>query len=118
MANGKAGAPKGNNNAGKGRRWLSAIERALDKRSKRDQIEALDELAEQLLNKCAEGDLGALKELGDRLDGKAAQSLDITFEDITDATELTDQELASIAASSSTRTAKQARSKKKPDQLH
>ena len=33
-------------------------------------MEALDELAEHLLTLCDERDLGALKELGDRLDGR------------------------------------------------
>ena len=34
-----------------------------------------DELAEKLLSACDAGDLAALKELGDRLDGKANQSI-------------------------------------------
>ncbi len=57
----------------KGKRWLQAINRALDKRSKAAGIEALDALAEKLLAACDAGDLGALKELGDRLDGRPAQ---------------------------------------------
>lgn len=52
-----------------------AIERALDKRGASDRRQALDELAEKLLAKCDEGDMGALKELGDRLDGKPAQAI-------------------------------------------
>lgn len=66
------GGQVGNQNARKGRVWTQAIERALEKRSRADQIEALDVLAEKLLAKCDEGDLGALRELGDRLEGKAA----------------------------------------------
>lgn len=50
-----------------------AIERALDKRGANDRRAALDALAENLLAKCDEGDMSALKELGDRLDGKPAQ---------------------------------------------
>ena len=68
-------APLGNQNAVKGKRWAQAIERALERRSRREQIDALDRLAEKLLSVCDAGDLAALKELGDRLDGKANQSI-------------------------------------------
>jgi hypothetical protein len=68
-------APLGNQNAAKGKIWHHAIMRALRKRSKSDQIEALDELAEKLLELVEAGDLGALKEFGDRLDGKPAQAI-------------------------------------------
>jgi hypothetical protein len=68
-------APLGNNNAAKAKRWAAAIERALDKRSRRESLDALDELAEKLLLKCDEGDMSALKELGDRLDGKSVQGM-------------------------------------------
>lgn len=67
------GAPIGNQNAVKNRPWAAAIKRALAKRSKSDQLEALDELAEKFLSACDAQDLAALKELGDRLDGKPAQ---------------------------------------------
>lgn len=69
-----AAAP-GNQYAAKEKRWRMAIERALDKRSRASQVEALDEIAETLLNKAKEGDLNAIKELGDRLDGKPAQAI-------------------------------------------
>lgn len=69
----------GNQYAARGRQWRSAIERALDIRSGADRVKALNELAEKLLAKCDEGDLAALRELGDRLDGKPAQA--ITGED-------------------------------------
>ena len=68
-------APLGNSNATKSKPWAKAIERALDKRSRVKQMEALDELAETFLAACDAGDLAALKELGDRLDGKANQSI-------------------------------------------
>jgi hypothetical protein len=69
------GAPVGNQNAANKRRWQAAIERALAKRSKTDQMEAINDLAEKLLELCDKGDLGALKELGDRLDGKPKQAI-------------------------------------------
>ena len=77
MSNSKGGAPKGNTYAAKGSRWRDAIERALSKRCKSDGIKALDNLAEVFLAKCEEGDLQALKELGDRLDGKSKQAIDL-----------------------------------------
>jgi len=76
MANGTVGAPLGNQNAARGRIWKAAIERALSKRARCDQVAALDELAEKLLTLADQGDLGALKELGDRLEGKAVQAVE------------------------------------------
>lgn len=69
------GGQSGNKNASKNKPWSMAIERALRKRSKSDQLEALDDLAEKLLTNCDQGDMAALKELGDRLDGKPAQAI-------------------------------------------
>jgi len=73
-----AGAPKGNQNASKGakRVWLAAIERALEKRSLKARKEAIDELAEKLLKACDKGDVTALRELGDRLEGKPIQQIE------------------------------------------
>jgi hypothetical protein len=70
-------AAKGNQYAAKERSWAAAINRALDRRnlSLKGKRDALDALAEQLLTKCDEGEMQALKELGDRLDGKPAQSI-------------------------------------------
>lgn len=71
----------GNQYAAKSKRWQMAIERAIAKRSSRkEELDALDDLAEKLLDLCAQGDLSALKELGDRLDGKSSQSLDVKAE--------------------------------------
>ena len=68
------GAPKGNNNAAKAKIWTTAIEKALQRRSRKD-FDALVDLAEKLLVRCDEGDMAALKELGDRLEGKPAQTI-------------------------------------------
>ncbi len=70
-----SGGQPGNQNAVKAKRWQQAIDRALAERSKAKGIEALDELAEKLLANAEAGDMTALKELGDRLDGRPAQSL-------------------------------------------
>ena len=58
-----------------------AIENAkprVEVKSRREGIEALDKVAEALIAKAEEGDIAALKELGDRIDGKAAQQTIIT----------------------------------------
>ena len=73
-----SGGQPGNQNAAKGRRWAIAIEKALELRSKADQQKALVELAGKLLDKCAKGDLQALKELGDRLDGRPSQAVSVS----------------------------------------
>lgn len=71
------GAPVGNQNAAKAKIWRAAITRALERRSasRTDGIKEIDALADQLLNLVAMGDLGALKEFGDRMDGKPAQAI-------------------------------------------
>ena len=67
------GAPKGNKNSSKANRlWRNTIERAIAQSADPD---VLRNIANQLLAKALEGDLGAIKELGDRLDGKAAQQV-------------------------------------------
>ncbi len=95
-----AAAP-GNQYAAKGNRWATAINAALDKRSRKDQVDALEELADKLIDLGLAGDLSALKELGDRIDGKAAASLALSGSlALKNAQDLTDDELAHIAASS------------------
>jgi len=58
--------------------WRDAIMIAV----KRDAIggggKYLDKLARALLDKAAEGDVAALREVGDRLDGKPTQALEHT----------------------------------------
>lgn len=71
------GAPPGNQNAAKAKVWRSAIEAALARRtlSRTDGKKEIDALAEKLLDLVAAGDLPALKEFGDRIDGKPAQAI-------------------------------------------
>lgn len=69
-----AGAPIGNANAKNAKRWQSAVTRALARLSEGAGVEAgLDRLADQLVSAAAAGEQWALKEVGDRLDGKPAQ---------------------------------------------
>lgn len=72
-----AGAPLGNTNAATGTRWRNAIDKALKMKSKALGQEALVKIAGELIDKAGEGDMAALKELGDRLDGKAAQAINV-----------------------------------------
>ena len=64
----KVGAPVGNTNSNKNNRiWANTIRKlAIQEDYKRIHV-----IAEKLFEKAAEGDLGAMKEVGDRLDGKA-----------------------------------------------
>lgn len=67
-----AGAPLGNKNASKENRlWAETIRRALVQ----GKAEKLRALAEKLISRAEEGDISALKEIGDRLDGKPVQSI-------------------------------------------
>jgi len=69
-------APLGNQNAARAKVWRAAIMRALERRKPVEPgALAIDELADKLLSLVALGDLGALKEFGDRLDGKPAQAI-------------------------------------------
>lgn len=80
------GGQPGNNNASKGRPWRDAIGRALAKKSRVEQIEALDVIAEKVVDAALAGPshekgdpwLSAIHELADRLDGKAAQQIQLS----------------------------------------
>jgi hypothetical protein len=65
------GAPEGNKNATKNRPWAEAINRAL----LAEDGKKLRALADKIIDKALEGDVSALKEIGDRVDGKAAQAI-------------------------------------------
>ena len=73
-------APVGNQNASNARQWRAAIERALEARSvsRMDGKRQIDALAEKLIDAAETGDLGALKEFGDRLDGKPSQGVTVS----------------------------------------
>ena len=65
------GAPIGNTNATKNRPWAEAINRAL----LAEDGKKLRALADRIIDKALEGDVSALREVGDRVDGKPAQEL-------------------------------------------
>lgn len=69
-----AGAPKGNKNAVKENRlWGETIRRAVSQANGKK----LRAIADKLIDLAEEGDIQAIKELGDRLDGKPASTVDI-----------------------------------------
>lgn len=69
----KGGQP-GNNNAGKNKIWSDAVRKAILSGKR------LDSLAEKLISMAEEGDIAAMKEIGDRLEGKPHQSTDMSLE--------------------------------------
>ena len=76
------GAPIGNQNAKKAKMWADAVKRAIrEKYDGEDWETKLAALARKLVDAADNGDLPALKEVGDRLDGKPAQALTVGNED-------------------------------------
>jgi hypothetical protein len=67
------GAPVGNQNGSKGRQWSEAVKRAIRAKYGKEWEQALQDLASKLVDAADGGDLQALKEVGDRLDGKPKQ---------------------------------------------
>ncbi len=81
------GAPLGNQNAAKGKRWAAAIERALERKATgsrqpedvSDLIRGIDAAADLFVGQMFDAkDLGYFKEFGDRLDGKPTQQTELT----------------------------------------
>lgn len=68
-------AAKGNQYAAKGRRFASIIAKRLD------ELKAWEKIADALVCKAMDGDMQAIKEIADRIDGKAKESIDISNED-------------------------------------
>ena len=69
----------GNTVSAEGRRWRQAINKAVSREvgSKRNRIMALDKLADTLVDAGLAGDIKAIKEIGNRLDGMAHQSVSV-----------------------------------------
>ena len=61
----------GNTVSADGRRWHQAIKQAALKRHGRSKQTMLEAAADTLVQMAVDGDIGALKEVGNRLDGQA-----------------------------------------------
>lgn len=72
----QSGGQPGNTNASKSKPFWHAIDRAIAQ----DDGKKLRKAADALLNAAASGEDWAIKELGDRLDGKPHQSIDATID--------------------------------------
>lgn len=67
-----AGAPKGNTN-GRGKRvWSSAIRKRIVQRAD------MDKLADLVIDMALAGDMAAIREIGDRLEGKPHTSVEVS----------------------------------------
>ena len=64
-------APEGNNNATKNKYWSDALRKYITQNPKE-----LEEAAKALFAKANEGDVAAIREIGDRLEGKAVQRVE------------------------------------------
>lgn len=73
----QGGAPEGNQNAKKGRDWTQAIRKALAHYSGEGATAGMEKLARKLIEAAENGDAWALKELGDRIEGKPSQTVDM-----------------------------------------
>lgn len=89
---GQSGNAKG---AARSKEWQNAIRLALAEKGNGDWQKALRKIAAKLLDKAEEGDTAALREIGDRLDGKPAQAIvgDKDFDPVQQEVSLTDKEI-------------------------
>lgn len=69
------GGQPGNQNAVGKRPFWSAVNEVLKQRGGVDKAKGLQAIAEKLITAAEEGEQWAIKELADRLDGKAAQQV-------------------------------------------
>ena len=67
----------GNTVSADGRRWHQAIKQAALRQHGRSKVTMLEKAADALVQMAVDGDIGALKELGNRLDGMAHQSVSV-----------------------------------------
>ena len=66
------GAPKGNQNSTKDKRVWGKVVRKL---AVQEDYKRIHNVAEALFRKAEDGDIAAIKELGDRIDGKSEQTI-------------------------------------------
>jgi hypothetical protein len=69
-------APLGNQNASKGRMFADAINRALELPGRHERLKRLEAIADKLVTLAEDGDIQAIREVADRLDGKPKQAVE------------------------------------------
>lgn len=113
---GQSGNPHGANSK---KMMRDALNLALSEKVK--GVKKLRLVAEKLVQKALEGDTVAIKEVMDRMDGKAVQQVDMNIRDQI-AEEATDDALNAIIQHHTRRgrngTAQKANGKEKPDSIH
>lgn len=76
------GAPVGNTNGAKAKRWFDALHKALtryeDPELRIEAGQALDKIAQNVVQKALAGDKDAIAEIANRLDGKPAQAVTVS----------------------------------------
>jgi hypothetical protein len=112
-------APKGNANAARGKVWREALDKAVkqyvNKEAGIERGQALFKIATRVVEQALDGNTNAITEIGNRLDGKPHQSMDIGVYD-QPLEEMTDAELLAIASSG--RTTGKKDSKKSASSVH
>lgn len=82
-------------NKGKDKPWADALRKVVFQ-SDANGIRRLQRIAEACAAAALEGDMQAIKEIGDRLDGKPAQEQTVMIDDKRDATDWTKAELVAF----------------------
>lgn len=97
FAKGQSGNPNGKT---LDKPWREALRRALARSGGKNGgvAEGLDKIAAVVVKLAQEGDLAAIKEVADRLEGKAHQSVDLNVSNEQPVTELSDNELVRFIA--------------------
>lgn len=115
------GAQPGNTNAVRGKQWRDALRKKLalfaDEENKIVRGQALDGIAEVVVKQALAGNKDAIQEIGNRLDGKPHQSMDISTV-AARAEDLSDDELADIIRRGSARTSDEAENEAEPTSIH
>lgn len=116
-----SGGQPGNNNAANGKLCRDALRKALvvykskDRGVKKKQV--LAKIFEGLIELALDGERWAIEEISNRLDGKPTEHVEVADLAIT-ADELSDDQLAAIAASGGTTTSTKTRRKGGPSSVH
>lgn len=61
--------------------FRDALDKALAKKSRVDQIEAIEEIADKLVEMALGGEIKAITEIRDTTDGRPAQQVELTGQD-------------------------------------